>query len=276
MNLTRAAAGPLVAVIVLVTLTACTNGGPPTGLTAQSGAATQPPASAQNTGNGNAGNANTGGGNAVNGLPVGGLPTNLPGGVAGSLPAGFPLPTGSTTQSVITADGNVAATVQVSDTSSAYQFWLSALPQAGYQIVGQPALTNVNGEAIAGIELSGHGYGSDSGIQITNHTATIALTGGGSAGGGTGTGGGGGGTINVTQSGTYTCNGGETVTIADRGGMSVTINGHCASVEVDAGGNTVTVADTDKIDVAGAGNTVTYGGNPSISNGGTGNTVRHS
>jgi hypothetical protein len=277
----RVFAGSLVGVAALVTLTACANGGPPTGLTGNSTGAAQ----VQNSGQSNAaaagqttGGAN--GGNTINvpGLPAGGLPTNLPGGVSGSLPAGFPLPPGATTSSVVTADGDVEATVQVSDASTAYQYWLTALPQAGYQIVGQPAITNVNGASIAGINLSGHGYSAASGIQITNGTAVIGLSGGGGTSAGTGSGGasGGGGTINITQNGTYTCNGGETVTIASHGDLTVTINGHCGDVEVDAGDNTVTVTDADKIGIGGADNTVTYGGNPAVSNLGANNTLRHS
>ncbi len=281
----RAVAGSLVGVAVVVTLTACANGGPPTGLTG-AGAPTGT-AQVQNSGQSNAaggqntGSANSGAGNSINvpGLPAGGLPTNLPGGVPGSLPAGFPLPPGATTSNVITADGDVEATVQVSNGSSAYQYWLSALPQAGYQIVGQPAITDVSGTSIAGINLSGHGYTAASGIQITNTSAIIGLTGGGSTGGATGggsTSGGGGGTIDITQNGTYTCNGGETVTLASHGDLTVTINGHCGDVEIDAGDLTVTVADADKIDIGGADDTVTYGGTPAVNNMGADNHVQHS
>ena len=87
---------------------------------------------------------------------------------AGRLPAGFPLPPGSSVGRVVDDGGEIAATLTVPDPAAAATFWKSALPTAGYTVTSAQTAGGF-GE----IRFSGHGCGGDS--QLALQGTTVAL-----------------------------------------------------------------------------------------------------
>ncbi|HEY3607869.1 MAG TPA: DUF3060 domain-containing protein [Pseudonocardiaceae bacterium] len=270
----------ILAGLATTTLTACTVGGAPLGGTAPAATTNTAAGSAPATAGGAPAATGPAAGGAGGGIP--GLPAGLPdlgsinvGGVSvgGSLPAGFPTPPGAGLSGAVGAEGNIAAQMQVADPTSAYDFWLSALPAAGYP-VGQRGITTVNGVVHAGINFSGHGYQPSSAIAIVGTTATLGFEGGGSVGGGGAAappaagGGGGGATITVEQpnvSQTLACTGGNTVYIQGPSD-SITLTGSCGSVNVTGFRDTVVIDSAAAVNLTGVNDDVTvHTGNPQVS-----------
>lgn len=289
LRLSRAAMASFVGASIAVgVLSGCSNGGPPVGPVANtsgptagagqgaSGFASSAGSVQNNSSSGTGSNSNGGGGT----LPIQ-IPTNLPGAVSvGSLPGGFPLPPGSSTMDVVSADGQYSATVQVTDPTAAYNFWLGALPSAGYQVTGEHGLATVDGVTRAGINLSGHGFTADSGIAIVGSTATIGLSTEGSGGSGGGSNGGNGGNSgsNTTATGTTTitdagvsetipCNG--TVSV-EGNGDNITLTGTCGTVNVEGQADTVTVDAAGTVNMSGGNDQVTvHTGSPAVNKSGS-------
>lgn len=271
--------------LAAATLTACTVGGPPIGSPAPT---TNAAAGAPQVTTGAAGGTPTATGQAASGSGTGGipeLPAGLPDlsginiggvGVGGSLPAGFPTPPGAGPARAIAAGGNIAAQLQVSDPTAAYNFWLSALPAAGYP-VGQQGITTINGVVHAGINFSGHGYAPVSAIAIVGPTVTLGFQSGGSGGSGGSTGGGAGAAPPAGGSGatitvqdpnsrqTIACTGGNTVNIQGPNDY-ITLTGSCGTVNVTGAQDTVIADSAVAVYLTGASdNMVVHTGNPQVS-----------
>jgi hypothetical protein len=89
------------------------------------------------------------------------------GGNVTNLPAGFPLPPGTTVGRVATRPSGIAAPMNVPDGDQAAAFWKQALPAAGYTI-SKAEVTGALGE----IKFSGHGCLDGSQIGISgSHVA---------------------------------------------------------------------------------------------------------
>lgn len=267
--------------LAAATLTACTVGGPPLGSAAPA-ATTSPAVGSTQTATGAPAATGQAAGGGIPELPAG-LPDlsgiNNIGGVAvgGSLPAGFPTPPGAGQPRAIGAEGNIAAQIQVADPTSAYNFWLSALPAAGYS-VGQQGITTINGVVHAGINFSGHGYQPTSAIAIVGTTATLGFEGGGSGGSGgvaVPPAAGGGALITVEQpnvSETLPCTGGNTVYIQGPSD-NITLTGNCGVVNVTGAQDTVVADSATAFNLTGVGDTVTvHTGNPQVSKTGVNDT----
>ena len=164
----------------VLALTACSGGtvttgsaptsSAPAGSTAPTSAA---PTSAAPTSSG------PGSGVAVPGVP--GFPTDLvptlftspPGGAAGSaLPADFPVPPGASVLGGADAGNEIAAQLRVASATSAFDFYLTALPAAGYTVVSSDrgALP-----AAGEIRVAGHGFGGNSQLAFSGSTVTVQL-----------------------------------------------------------------------------------------------------
>ncbi len=276
----------ILAGLATATLTACTVGGAPLGGTAPAATTNPAAGSAPAT----AGGAPAATGQAAGGAGIPELPAGLPnlgsinvGGVSvgGSLPAGFPTPPGAGLSGAVGAEGNIAAQMQVADPTSAYNFWLSALPSAGYP-VGQRGITTINGVVHAGINFSGHGYQPSSTIAIVGNTATLGFEGGGSSGGSGGGAaappavGSGGAPISVEQpnvSQTLSCTGGNIVNIQGPSD-SITLTGSCGTVNVTGYQDTVVIDSAAAVNLTGVSDDVTvHTGNPQVSKTGTNDNI---
>lgn len=89
------------------------------------------------------------------------------GGNLEDLPAGFPLPPGTTVGRVAVRASGIAAPMTVVDGDQATTFWKQALPAAGYT-VSKAEVTGALGE----IKFSGHGCLDGSQLGISgNHVA---------------------------------------------------------------------------------------------------------
>jgi hypothetical protein len=89
------------------------------------------------------------------------------GGNLTDLPAGFPLPPGTTVGRVAVRASGIAAPLNVTDGDQAATFWKQALPAAGYP-VSKAEVTGALGE----IKFSGHGCLEGSQLGISgNHVA---------------------------------------------------------------------------------------------------------
>jgi hypothetical protein len=112
----------------------------------------------------------------TSGLPIGSqlnspqppIGTATPGGGnVKDLPAGFPLPPGTTVGRVAVRAGGIAAPMNVPDGDQATAFWKQALPAAGYTVT-KAEVTGALGE----ITFTGHGCLAGSQLGISgNHVA---------------------------------------------------------------------------------------------------------
>lgn len=112
----------------------------------------------------------------TSGLPIGSqlnspqppIGTATPGGGnLADLPAGFPLPPGTTVGRVAVRASGIAAPLNVPDGDQAAAFWKQALPAAGYA-VSKAEVTGALGE----IRFTGHGCLDGSQLGISgNHVA---------------------------------------------------------------------------------------------------------
>lgn len=112
----------------------------------------------------------------TSGLPIGSqlnspqppISTATPGGGnVTDLPAGFPLPPGTTVGLVAVRASGIAAPMTVTDGDQATAFWKQALPAAGYTV----SAAEVTG-ALGEIKFSGHGCLDGSQLGISgNHVA---------------------------------------------------------------------------------------------------------
>ncbi|PRZ44255.1 hypothetical protein CLV47_101380 [Antricoccus suffuscus] len=88
------------------------------------------------------------------------------------LPKGFPVPDGLDISTYSTG-GEVSGLATLTDPEAAYNFWMSELPKAGYEISDKTKTGS--GESLIGqITFSGNGYGSST-ISIVGTTAAIGL-----------------------------------------------------------------------------------------------------
>lgn len=104
------------------------------------------------------------------GVPGGAItrPPSSSGGSAGTLPAGFPLPPGTTVGPVTVQGGEIAATLSVPDGKQVFDFWKQSLPTAGYTVS--------NAEMVGGIgEISFSGNGCADGSQLGISGPTVAF-----------------------------------------------------------------------------------------------------
>jgi hypothetical protein len=121
---------------------------------AGSGAAGSPGATGDDKGGAN------GGGKGASG--TGALPTPAGNTGLGSLPPGFPLPTGTTLGRIAVRASDITAPLEVPDGDRAAAFWKKELPAAGYKISSA-----VVHKAIGVIKFSGNGCKSGSDIAIS-------------------------------------------------------------------------------------------------------------
>jgi hypothetical protein len=104
------------------------------------------------------------------GIPGGAItqPPSSSGGNAGLLPAGFPLPPGTTVGPVAVQGGGIAATLSVPDGKQVFDYWKQQLPAAGYTIG--------KAEMVGGIgEISFTGNGCADGSQLGISGPTVAF-----------------------------------------------------------------------------------------------------
>jgi hypothetical protein len=83
-------------------------------------------------------------------------------GSAGELPAGFPLPPGTTVGPVAVQGTQIAATLTIPDGKQGYDYWIRQLPAAGYEI---PGAQMVGG--IGQISFTGNGCADGSQLGIS-------------------------------------------------------------------------------------------------------------
>jgi len=76
-------------------------------------------------------------------------------GEPGVLPAGFPVPPGSTVGPVAVEGGEIKATLTVSDGKTGYDFWRSRLPAAGYRITGSQMVGGIGEISFTGRDCAG-------------------------------------------------------------------------------------------------------------------------
>jgi hypothetical protein len=89
-------------------------------------------------------------------------------GSAGLLPAGFPLPPGTTVGPVAVQGSQIAATLTVPDGKQVFDYWKQQLPTAGYTIG--------KAEMVGGIgEISFTGNGCADGSQLGISGPTVAF-----------------------------------------------------------------------------------------------------
>lgn len=88
------------------------------------------------------------------------------------LPKEFPVPDGADVSSY-SKDGEIAGLAKLSDPAAAYDFWVSELPKAGYEISGKTKTGSGDG-LIGQITFSGNGYGTST-ISIVGTTGAIEL-----------------------------------------------------------------------------------------------------
>ncbi len=95
-------------------------------------------------------------------------PPSSSSGSAGLLPAGFPLPPGTTVGPVAVQGSQIAATLTVPDGKQVFDFWKQQLPTAGYTIG--------KAEMVGGIgEISFTGNGCADGSQLGISGPTVAF-----------------------------------------------------------------------------------------------------
>lgn len=88
------------------------------------------------------------------------------------LPPGFPLPPGATVAAVGDDGRQIAATVTVSSAQEAFDFYLSALPGAGYTVTSSDSV-NAGGVLAGEIDLTGNGFEGQ--IALAGTTFAIEL-----------------------------------------------------------------------------------------------------
>jgi hypothetical protein len=92
-------------------------------------------------------------------------------GHAGELPAGFPLPPGTTVGPVSLAGGSITATLTVGEGKTGYDYWRQQLPTAGYAIATAEMVGGI-GE----ITFSGNGCAAGSQLGISDRNVTLHCT----------------------------------------------------------------------------------------------------
>jgi hypothetical protein len=128
---------------------------------AGSGSAGAPGATGDDRGGANSGGS---GGSSTGALPA---PNGNTG--PGSLPAGFPLPSGTTLGRIAVRTTDITAPMEVPDGERAAVFWKKELPAAGYKISSA-----VVDKAIGEIKFSGNGCKRGSDIAISGeHVAFL-------------------------------------------------------------------------------------------------------
>jgi hypothetical protein len=90
-------------------------------------------------------------------------------GNAGELPAGFPLPPGSTVGPVAVEGDEITATLTVPDGKQVYDFWRSRLPAAGYRVTGAQMVGGIGEISFTGRDCTG-----DSQLGINDDRVTFA------------------------------------------------------------------------------------------------------
>jgi hypothetical protein len=128
---------------------------------AGSGAAGSPGATGDDRGGAN--------GSGNDGSSTGALPAPAGNTGPGSLPADFPLPSGTTLGRIAVRSTDITAPMEVPDGGQAAAFWKKELPAAGYKI-----RSAVVTKAIGEIKFSGNGCKSGSDIAISGeHVAFL-------------------------------------------------------------------------------------------------------
>jgi hypothetical protein len=116
----------------------------------------------------------SGGGPSTGGGPGAGAITRPPAagnGNAGELPAGFPLPPGTTVGPVSLGGGAITATLTVGQGKTGYDYWRQQLPTAGYAIAKAEMVGGI-GE----ITFSGKGCAAGSQLGISDQNVTLHCT----------------------------------------------------------------------------------------------------
>lgn len=78
------------------------------------------------------------------------LPTDLPLDPDAQLPAGFPVPPGATVGTVVDLGGQLNTTIDVASGQEAYDFYVGALPGAGYTVDASQFAAGAGGITISG------------------------------------------------------------------------------------------------------------------------------
>ncbi|HEY6746717.1 MAG TPA: hypothetical protein VI357_13485 [Mycobacteriales bacterium] len=89
-------------------------------------------------------------------------------GSAGVLPAGFPLPPGTTVGPVAVQGGEIAATLSVPDGKQVFDYWKQQLPAAGYTVDDAEMVGG-----IGQISFSGNGCAHGSRLGISGPTVAF-------------------------------------------------------------------------------------------------------
>lgn len=137
---------------------------------ADSGSAASPGATGGGNGSADGGrNGTSAAGGGAAGRSAGALPAPNGNSGLGSLPAGFPLPDGTTLGRIAVRTTDITAPMEVPDGAKAAVFWRKQLPVAGYKI--SSAVVN---KAIGEIKFVGNGCKRGSDIAISGeHVAFL-------------------------------------------------------------------------------------------------------
>lgn len=100
---------------------------------------------------------------------VRGIPTEVPLGTEEGLPAGFPVPPGGTVQDLVDVGGRLAGTITVTSAQEAYDFYVPALPDAGYTVDS----ANLAG-GVGAITISGGGL-EDGQLAFAGNSIAVQL-----------------------------------------------------------------------------------------------------
>jgi hypothetical protein len=131
---------------------------------APSGSAAKPPAPGQNSDDKGGSRGASGGGSTPPTLPTPAGNTGL-----GSLPAGFPLPQGTTLGRIAVRATDITAPMLVPDGDQAAAFWRTQLPAAGYKVSSAKV-----SQAFGDIKFTGNGCTTGSDIAISGeHVAFL-------------------------------------------------------------------------------------------------------
>lgn len=97
------------------------------------------------------------------------LPTELPVDTNAELPAGFPVPPGATVGTIIDTGGRLAGTIRTTAAQEAYDFYVGALPAAGYTVGSANLAAGVGAITFSGAELE------DGQLAFTGNSIAVQL-----------------------------------------------------------------------------------------------------
>jgi hypothetical protein len=129
---------------------------------ARSGSAGSPGATGDDRGGADGSGGGSGSGGASTGASTGALPAPNGNSGLGSLPAGFPLPDGTTLGRIAVSSTDITAPMQVPNGALAATFWKKELPAAGYKISSATVVKDVGD-----IKFTGNGCKRGSDVAIS-------------------------------------------------------------------------------------------------------------